>query len=511
MAFNVRRYLIRVRGGQQYLPVSARLVWFREEHPDWSIETQPLHLDFENGIAVFQATVKDASGRVIANATKMETRSDFADFVEKAECVPLDVRILTASGWKYYDELQIGEPVLAYDVQTDQMHWVPLLKVRAYKNAPVVRLWNSKGFEVVCTPDHKWPITYRGSWKGKRYVYRKLRETRQLKTGDALIVGRPAPSGMLPVSPEQAFLMGMLITDGSFRQTEKHLRGYIVQSDPEVVDRMRAFLQDVPHFVSAIPAYQRTFPTGRAYACRAEYRFHLNAPVMHALYDAFGIRDVRELVYAAPHLTSAARAAMLEAMVLRDGDQRGSFAQNPNRNGWVTDLWTILCALEGQMVCKGVRRDELGGIWMARMKKPRAVYASNLRIEDADYADVWCPQTPLGTWVARFPNDVVTITGNTGAVGRALAMCGYGTQFAPELSEGDVATGRIAYADSPVPLRGEDSEAGEARAAETPPEAMVCADCGKALRKPQYDLSMAKFQRPLCPECQRRAQRASSN
>lgn len=184
MAFNVRRYLIRVRGGQQYLPVSARLVWFREEHPDWSIETQPLHLDFENGIAVFQATVKDASGRVIANATKMETRGDFTDFVEKAE---------------------------------------------------------------------------------------------------------------------------------------------------------------------------------------------------------------------------------------------------------------------------------------------------------------------------------------TGAVGRALAMCGYGTQFAPELSEGDVATGHIAYADSPVPLRGEDGEPGDARAAETPAEAMVCADCGKALRKPQYDLSMAKFHRPLCPECQRRAQRAASN
>ncbi len=85
MPFNVNRFLIRVRGGQKYLPVSARLVWFREEHPDWTLETQPLHLDFDHGIAVFQATVKDPSGRVIASATKMETRDDFADFVEKAE------------------------------------------------------------------------------------------------------------------------------------------------------------------------------------------------------------------------------------------------------------------------------------------------------------------------------------------------------------------------------------------------------------------------------------------
>jgi hypothetical protein len=93
----------------------------------------------------------------------------------------------------------------------------------------------------------------------------------------------------------------------------------------------------------------------------------------------------------------------------------------------------------------------------------------------------------------------------TGAIGRALAMCGYGTQFAPELSEGDLESGRIAYADSPQPIRGE----GVGRAAEPTPEAMLCADCGRALRKPQYDLSMAKFHRPLCPACQRHAQPAA--
>ncbi|MFN7017329.1 MAG: hypothetical protein ACK4P5_09255, partial [Fimbriimonadales bacterium] len=304
-----------------------------------------------------------------------------------------------------------------------------------------------------------------------------------------------------------------LVTDGSIQQSGKHLQGYIAQAKPEVVDRIRAVFQQIayPIRILEIPAHQRTFPTGRTYACRPSYRFYLGAPLMHALYDAFGINDVRELACAAPHLTSDARAAMLQAMMLGDGDKRGIFAQNSDQNEWVIDLWTTLCALEGHMVCKGVQRSDLGNIWTARMKKTRAVYASNLQREDAGYADVWCPQTPLGTWVARFPNDVVTITGNTGAVGRALAMCGYGTQFAPELSEGDVATGHIAYADSPVPLRGEGGEPGDARAAETPAEAMVCADCGKALRKPQYDLSMAKFHRPLCPECQRRAQRAASN
>lgn len=102
-----RKFLVRVRNGL-YLPVAARLLWFRSEHPDWSIETQPLHLDFEQGMAVFQATVKDPSGRVIAIATKAETRSDFADFVEKAETGAVG-RALAMCGYGTQFALELSE------------------------------------------------------------------------------------------------------------------------------------------------------------------------------------------------------------------------------------------------------------------------------------------------------------------------------------------------------------------------------------------------------------------
>lgn len=70
-------------GGKEYLQVAHRLVWFREERADWSIETKPLHFDGTG--AVFQATIKDASGRIVATATKSETKQGFADYIEKAE------------------------------------------------------------------------------------------------------------------------------------------------------------------------------------------------------------------------------------------------------------------------------------------------------------------------------------------------------------------------------------------------------------------------------------------
>jgi len=69
--------------GKNYLAVQWRLVWFREEKPNWTIETETVIL--EPTSAVFKATVKDETGRVISQGHKSETKTGFPDFIEKAE------------------------------------------------------------------------------------------------------------------------------------------------------------------------------------------------------------------------------------------------------------------------------------------------------------------------------------------------------------------------------------------------------------------------------------------
>jgi len=66
-----------------YLPVAARIAWFRKEHPDWSIITQAVKS--ANKAVVMKAIIKDASGRIIATARKKETQVGFPDYIEKAE------------------------------------------------------------------------------------------------------------------------------------------------------------------------------------------------------------------------------------------------------------------------------------------------------------------------------------------------------------------------------------------------------------------------------------------
>ncbi len=66
-----------------YLPVAARIAWFRRDHPDWSIITKAIKSAFK--AVVMMAIIKDASGRIIATARKKETEVGFADYIEKAE------------------------------------------------------------------------------------------------------------------------------------------------------------------------------------------------------------------------------------------------------------------------------------------------------------------------------------------------------------------------------------------------------------------------------------------
>ncbi len=83
--FDVKKHLIKVQGNRLYLPVAARLVWFRMEHPDWGIETRPVALDMEKQYAIFEAKVYNAEGKLMAQGTKHENVRGFPDFVEKSE------------------------------------------------------------------------------------------------------------------------------------------------------------------------------------------------------------------------------------------------------------------------------------------------------------------------------------------------------------------------------------------------------------------------------------------
>ncbi len=123
-SFNPNEHLMQLKskdGLKDYLPVQWRLVWFREQCPNGTIETEIVHLDLDKeteeevfawnnekrrsekviktarGIAVFRAVVKDGKGGV-ATGTKSEKAASFPDYIEKAETGSIG-RALAALGY----------------------------------------------------------------------------------------------------------------------------------------------------------------------------------------------------------------------------------------------------------------------------------------------------------------------------------------------------------------------------------------------------------------------------
>lgn len=69
--------------GKDYMPVPYRVIWFREKHPDWSIETDVLRVT--DDYALVKAVIKNEQGRIIAMGHQDCLKKDFPDYTAKAE------------------------------------------------------------------------------------------------------------------------------------------------------------------------------------------------------------------------------------------------------------------------------------------------------------------------------------------------------------------------------------------------------------------------------------------
>lgn len=116
MGFNPKDHMMKLKG-KDYLEVKWRLVWFREDHPDFGIHTEPVSLDDKH--AIFRAYITDATGRQVSSGTGSESIKDFGDFIEKAETKAVGRALaMLGYGTQFDPDMEEGHRIVDSPVET---------------------------------------------------------------------------------------------------------------------------------------------------------------------------------------------------------------------------------------------------------------------------------------------------------------------------------------------------------------------------------------------------------
>lgn len=117
--FNPKEHLMDLKG-KAYLQVMWRLVWFRDEHPLWNIDTKLEHYDPQGNHAIFSAKIYDENGMQKSAGYGSESIKDFKDFIEKAETKAIGRALaMLGYGTQFAPELDEGERVVDSPVEVE--------------------------------------------------------------------------------------------------------------------------------------------------------------------------------------------------------------------------------------------------------------------------------------------------------------------------------------------------------------------------------------------------------
>lgn len=314
---------------------------------------------------------------------------DMIDFL----CVELDAQILTQTGWRHHDQVAVGDTVAAYDGH--QIVWTPLLAIHHYDNAPVVEM-RSKSFRARVTPNHTW-------WTSKR----GLKSTQDV-VGHAynLTIAAKAVSGEHRLTPDEAWLLGWLITDGHIRWKSTD-NFSILQTKPQYVAELRTRLDGMIR-------HEGMNQNGG-------YYFDLHLEATRAIFWRADV-DYKTLtgITSLPFLLSQpAREAMLDAMLKAEGTLQGvdatrrgnwRFSQSATVNPIVCEVFQNLCVMEGYRL--GISTPNSNEVWTPRILKRERPTTYDMTIVALGNRPVWCPETSHGTWIMR-QGQQIAITGNS--------------------------------------------------------------------------------------------------
>lgn len=343
-------------------------------------------------------------------------------------CVDEQTEILTAAGWKRYDQVAVGDIVLTIRPDGTEAEWQPVQAVNVFPAEPrKMQLIEGRGISALTTDNHRWLSHYRATTPtGRAYKWRIIRSD-ELTCEDR--VPMSAPVANLPAVPAVPDAIVELVawywTEGTDRASG---RVHIVQDhtvNPQHVAAIRSALAAA----FGPEREKRKLPGGPLWAENrwgTQTTFGLNHAAAAALREA-APGKVPSIDWLAT-LTQPQLDLFIERSLNADGHERKRGTGRAERVLGQADqarasAFQAACLIAGHAASMKryestyrhgttVRQAELWAVTVGMRQ-----FVKPLRQKRAEWIEhdgiVWCPTTLNGTWMAR-RNGTAYFTGNSG-------------------------------------------------------------------------------------------------
>jgi hypothetical protein len=347
------------------------------------------------------------------------------------ECVDELTEILTADGWRAYDQVDVGTEVLTLNHETGMAQWQPILKMNIYP-AQEREMYEIEGqrFSALTTTNHRWPVVMAKS------NVRKWKTSAELNADHRIPVA--AFNADLPTSTRYGDAFVELVAWYWTEGTNGGSAGSIAQSishNPENCERIRVALHTL--YGEPTQKWASLSGSGRGGVGHDGIpRWREKKPNDHNVIDfRLSVHVITDLESVAPNkvvshsflrsLTQAQLDLYIKVSMLADNAGDGKLGQKDKAR---TESFAFACILAGHGVSYGFRsryesregfREGIYETHMMQIKKRRfATPVDNCRFGMSVFRKisydgmVWCPTTPNTSWYAR-RNGTAYFTGNS--------------------------------------------------------------------------------------------------
>jgi len=322
------------------------------------------------------------------------------------QCVSEDTDILTPNGWRGYDEIQEGDTIRTFNLNSGKIENQTVKSVfrKEYKGE-MYHLKNRIQDQLI-SPKHR---VVRKAFNSDKFVLEPIEDVLELKSSPILPIAGENKNKEAKISDEQINLMAWIISEGSIARPGKSrkadYRVTIYQSKTKNKDNYDEILRLVKHFKFDYSTY-RSCGLGQEVE-----RIRLNAESSRKIHEWFGTKEnIHFLPDYLLNLSERQSRLFLEAYLKADGTEDCKISTTEPEILNSLQALIVNCGY-GSTVLK--RKPTIGNkdVYVLRIIKHKETYIQE--IKKVNYSGViWCPHTKNETIIAR-RNGKVFITGNT--------------------------------------------------------------------------------------------------